>query len=90
MLSCQRLETHLESFKGCSMKIVVAGYGYVGKAVEQAVEPICESINIVDPAFNNNNINDDVYDALIICVSTPQGEHGACDMQNVFDCFVLQ
>jgi len=68
------------------MKIVIAGYGYVGKAVEQAVEPICESINIVDPAFNNNNINDDVYDALIICVSTPQGEHGACDMQNVFDC----
>ena len=67
------------------MKIVIAGHGYVGKAIEQAL--LSEnSITIVDPAYNDKTIKDADYDALIICVSTPQRQDGACDMQNVFDC----
>jgi UDPglucose 6-dehydrogenase len=66
------------------MKIIIAGYGYVGKAIEQALSE--HSITIVDPAYNNKTIKDADYDALIICVSTPQRQDGACDMQNVFDC----
>jgi UDPglucose 6-dehydrogenase len=79
------METHLGTFKGNCMKIVVAGYGYVGKAVEQALAHCCD-IRIIDPAYNTNSIGDIDYDALIICVSTPQRDDGACDMQNVFDC----
>ena len=85
MLLCQGLETHMETFKGHGMKIVVAGYGYVGKAIEQALLPAHE-VTVVDPAYNTNRISDVEYDALIICVATPQSHNGACDMQNVFDC----
>ena len=67
------------------MKITIAGYGYVGKAVDT-----CLSVNhatyIVDPKINKNKINGFSEDALIICVSTPQGEDGSCDMRNVLDC----
>ena len=64
--------------------IVITGYGYVGKAVESALSKH-EHIEIVDPQFNNNKISDFNPDSVIVCVSTPQGEDGECDMSNVFD-----
>ena len=67
------------------MKIVIAGIGYVGKAIDTVLKQSHETY-IVDPALNSNKINDINYDAVIICVSTPQGKDGACDMQNVYDC----
>tara|TARA_B100000963_G_scaffold199497_1_gene173664 strand:+ start:5198 stop:5956 length:759 start_codon:yes stop_codon:yes gene_type:complete len=66
------------------VKIVIAGYGYVGKAVEAALKSYHE-VRVVDPAINNDTITSKVYDALIICVSTPEGLDGWCNMQNVYD-----
>jgi len=74
------------------MKITIAGYGFVGKAVVNHFE---NSVNlfdkfvleIVDPQFEEWNypISQDT-DAVIICVSTPMSEEdGSCYMQNVID-----
>ena len=67
------------------MKIVIAGVGYVGNAIDTVLEQKHDTY-IVDPKLNTNKISDIDYDALIICVSTPLGNNGACNMQNVFDC----
>ena len=64
--------------------IVIAGYGYVGKAVHEAFKDIydCE---IVDPAINENKLENFKPTHVICCVSTPQGEDGSCYMDNVYD-----
>ena len=64
--------------------IVIAGYGYVGKAVHEAFKDIydCE---IVDPAINKNQITDFDPTHVVCCVSTPQGDDGSCYMENVYD-----
>jgi UDPglucose 6-dehydrogenase len=65
------------------MKITIAGYGFVGRAHE-AVLKDKHDITIVDPAFNSNVIPNDT-DAVIICVSTPAHESGACNINNVYE-----
>lgn len=65
------------------MKITIAGYGFVGKAHEALLKDKHEIV-IVDPAFNNNKIPKDT-DAVIVCVSTPQGSNGNCHMNNVYE-----
>lgn len=64
--------------------IVIAGYGYVGKAFHEAFKDIydCE---IVDPAINKNQITDFDPTHVVCCVSTPQGDDGSCYMENVYD-----
>ena len=81
----------MELFEVPRMKILIAGYGYVGKAIDKCLTSKQyhsrerHETHIVDPKFNNNTFDYD-YDAVIIAVATPQGEDGSCDMQNVFDC----
>ena len=68
------------------MKIAIAGYGYVGKAVHNAAKRWHQTM-VIDPGyeeFENNKI-DDTYEGLIICVSTPEADDGSCDMTNVID-----
>lgn len=64
--------------------IVIAGYGYVGKAIEAALSKH-EHVEIVDPAFNNNKIQDFDPESLIVAVATPEAEDGSCYMGHVFD-----
>ena len=64
------------------MKITIAGYGYVGKAMDMFIKHN-HSTHIVDPAVNKNTIDD--CDALIICVSTPEHRDGSCNVNNVLD-----
>ena len=64
------------------MKITIAGYGYVGKAMDMFIKHN-HSTHIVDPAINKNTIDD--CDALIICVSTPEHRDGSCNVNNVLD-----
>lgn len=65
------------------MKIIIAGYGYVGKAVFNALKTKHEVV-IVDPKFNNEQIKDHHdADGLIICVSTPANEDGSCNANNI-------
>jgi len=70
------------------MKIIIAGYGFVGKAIENALKNIHEVV-IIDPAYNNDSIKNH-YDAdgLIVCVPTPTTENNICDasiVANVLD-----
>jgi nucleotide sugar dehydrogenase len=61
------------------MKIIIAGYGFVGKAVFNAFKNQHEII-IVDPKYSNDQIKDHHdADGLIICAPTPTTENGICD-----------
>ena len=76
------------------MKITIAGYGYVGKAVEAYLQHTSATTKIVDPEYYRIlgkdltcglKISDTNADGVIICVNTPQAENGECDISNVFD-----
>ena len=65
------------------MKIGIAGYGFVGQAHELMFKDYHE-ILISDP--DKGHYADLKHaDAIIICVSTPQGSHGGCHMNNVYE-----
>jgi UDPglucose 6-dehydrogenase len=65
------------------MKLIVAGYGYVGKAVVRALESKHEIV-IVDPKYTENKISDHAdAEGIIICVSTPSLPTGGCDCGNI-------
>ncbi len=58
------------------MKILIAGYGFVGKAVHDAFS-IKHDVIPIDPLYNSFNIKDHIdADGIIICVNTPTGENG--------------
>jgi len=65
------------------MKIIIAGYGFVGKAVASALQTKHELV-IIDPKYNSNRITDHIdADGIIVCVSTPTTENGICDANNI-------
>jgi UDPglucose 6-dehydrogenase len=68
------------------MKILICGYGFVGKVHALALSNKDHDIQIYDPAY-------DIYkerlanpDAVVICVSTPQEKDGSCNIANVYEC----
>jgi|TARA_B110000305_G_scaffold209000_1_gene241637 UDPglucose 6-dehydrogenase len=65
------------------MKIGIAGYGFVGQAHKGALKDYHDII-VNDPALGHYG---DLRhsDAIIVCVSTPEGSHGGCHMDNVYD-----
>jgi UDPglucose 6-dehydrogenase len=65
------------------MKIGIAGYGFVGRAHEAVLKDKHEVV-ISDPNLGYTADFNDV-DGIIICVSTPQGSHGGCNMNNVYE-----
>ena len=65
------------------MKILIAGYGFVGKAHHELLKDNHEII-IHDPALGYNAEMQQA-DAVIVCVSTPPRADGGCYMDNVFD-----
>lgn len=65
------------------MKILIAGYGFVGRAHHELLKNQHEII-IHDPALGYD-ANGSIADAVIICVSTPQRPDGACEMKNVYE-----
>ena len=64
------------------MKILIAGYGMVGKAHHELLKEQ-HDIEIYDPALGYKHLK--APDAVIVCVSTPPRKDGACEMKNVFD-----
>ena len=65
------------------MKLGIAGYGFVGQAQELLFKDYHDII-ISDPA--KGHYGDLRHaDAVIICVSTPPRQDGACEMANVFN-----
>lgn len=69
------------------MKILIAGYGFVGKAVLEALKSKHELV-IIDPKYSEDTIREHIdADGIIICVNTPTGENGiiAENLSNVLD-----
>lgn len=61
------------------MKIIIAGYGYVGKAVASALN-YQHDIVVVDPKYTQEQIADHPdAEGVIICVPTPYTVNGGCD-----------
>jgi UDPglucose 6-dehydrogenase len=69
------------------MKIIIAGYGFVGKAVANSLKENNDLV-VVDPKYTDDKIVD-YYDAdgIIICVGTPSTPSGGCDSRDI--CGVL-
>ena len=65
------------------MKIIIAGYGFVGKAVANALKSNYDLV-IVDPKYTDAKIMDHHdADGIIICVGTPSTPSGQCDPEQV-------
>lgn len=65
------------------MKLIIAGYGFVGTAVGHSLSGHHELI-IVDPRFNKTRIADHPEaDGIIVCVGTPSAEDGDCDIGQI-------
>jgi UDPglucose 6-dehydrogenase len=83
MLPAQKKRIHLTVYLSFNMKIIVAGYGFVGKAVANALKDK-HYVLVVDPKYNDNKISDHVdAEGIIICVDTPSGENGIINANNV-------
>ena len=65
------------------MKILIAGYGTVGKAHETYLKPSFD-VEIYDPWKGYKDISNNVK-AVIICTATPSLENGACLVNSVYD-----
>jgi UDPglucose 6-dehydrogenase len=64
--------------------MIIAGYGFVGKAYEWLFRNHRRKIEIHDPALGYT-ADFKSTSAVVICVATPQAEDGTCDMSAVFD-----
>lgn len=65
-------------------EIVIAGYGFVGKAVANAIQDTVV-LHIVDPKVNDSIVSDFKYAAgVIICVGTPSLDNGDCDASQIY------
>ena len=71
------------------MNIVICGHGFVGKAHGLFLST-SHDIKVWDPqlGYKDQSIFKNA-DAVIVAVSTPEGEEGQCDMHNVYDCIEL-
>ena len=83
MSEVQKKKIHLIVYLSFNMKIIIAGYGFVGKAVARTLEKKHELV-IIDPKYSEETI-DKHHDAdgIIICVGTPQTEENVCDDSQV-------
>ncbi len=63
------------------MKIAIAGYGFVGRAYAAILQNYYET-EIIDPKHYDRKVSKDV-DCVIICVPTPEGNNGSCNMRHV-------
>ena len=70
------------------MKIIIVGYGFVGKAVFNALKTKYNVV-IVDPQYTTTELKHHPdADGIIICVPTPSLDNGGCDssiIANVLD-----
>lgn len=70
------------------MIYLIAGYGYVGKALYELLKDTFD-VGVIDPKYNTATFEQMTDDqrpgAVIVCVGTPQGPDGRCDASAVFD-----
>lgn len=70
------------------MKIVIAGYGAVGKAIYECLYESNADLFVDDPALGHH-VDTDVMkpDAVVVCVATPMREDGSCNTDHVEEVF---
>jgi UDPglucose 6-dehydrogenase len=66
------------------MKLIIAGYGYVGKAYHAILKESWD-VEIHDPRLGYVADFDKVCQGIICCVSTPSNADGSCDGSSVID-----
>ena len=65
---------------------VIAGYGYVGKAVQSSILKAGMREFVIDPAiFSTTWEEAENVRGVIVCVATPEGVDGSCDYSNVLE-----
>lgn len=66
---------------GISIKILIVGHGFVGKAVDYGFTHPKVKKTIVDPKYGTNISSDNIldYDLVFVCVPTPMGSDGNID-----------
>lgn len=72
------------------MKIVIAGYGAVGKSIDFALKFHSKVERFIDdPALGKNyDVSvGGVPDGVVVCVATPQSEDGSCTTKHVEEVF---
>lgn len=70
------------------MKILICGYGNIGKHIFKEFEKVSSSITIYDKykePYNNDKILEDFYDIAFICVPTEKKDDGSADISEVID-----
>lgn len=67
------------------MKLVVAGFGFVGNAIYESFKDVID-LEVIDPKLGERRIYDvQNVNGVICCVSTPQNTDGSCYVDNVID-----
>jgi UDPglucose 6-dehydrogenase len=74
------------------VKIVIAGYGPVGQAIENVLDFRLRDIEVsIDDPMKGRHLYRDEHidppDGVIVCVATPMREDGSCNTDNVRDVF---
>jgi len=65
------------------MEIIIAGYGFVGKAVHEGIKH-AHVLHVVDPKYTTAEIEHFPFaDGIIICVGTPSNDLGDCDISQI-------
>jgi len=65
------------------MKIAVCGQGFVGRAVSASLKHFHDLVGI-DPKLGSQTVRDiEDVDCVIVCVPTPQGPKGECDVSYI-------
>lgn len=69
------------------MKILIAGHGFVGKAVDYGFSHPKVEKTIVDPKYNTtlDTIDPNNFDCVFVCVPTPMGNSGRIDSSIIDD-----
>ena len=70
------------------MKIVIAGYGFVGKAVDSLFKNKTQFNVLISDPYKKLGASFFNADAVIICVATPEEEDGSCDVSNIIDVLI--
>jgi UDPglucose 6-dehydrogenase len=84
MLAVPKKKIHLTVYSSSNMRkeIIIAGYGYVGKAVGNALSK--SIVHVIDPKYSNTTIDQfPNANGIVICVGTPSNPIGDCDISQI-------
>jgi UDPglucose 6-dehydrogenase len=83
MLVVPKKKIHLTVYLSFNMKIIIAGYGFVGKAVANAINKN-NLVYGVDPILGDHTVAKFTdAEGVIICVGTPSTPDGDCDISQI-------